>query len=73
MWVRRQDRADETEEQLQVAWRLRTAEIAKLTQELDALVGDFEGTCRCAVIEEWVRGTDEYESTGVGVLDEALA
>jgi len=69
-WVRRQTQADETQEKLQQAWRLRTSEIAKLNQELDSLTDDFEGTCRRAVIEAHIRGTEEFEPTGVEALDE---
>ena len=71
-WVRRQTRADETQEKLQQAWRLRTSEIAKLNQELDSLTDDFEGTCRRAVIEAHIRGAEEFEPTGVEALDEEL-
>lgn len=71
-WVRRQTQADETQEKLQQAWRLRTSEIAKLNQELDSLTDDFEGTCRRAVIEAHIRGAEEFEPTGVEALDEEL-
>jgi len=71
-WVLRQTEAGDTQQQLQEAWRLRTAEIAKLTQEFDRLTDDFEGTCRRAVIEAHIRGNEDYAPTGVPALETAL-
>jgi len=71
-WERTQTEAQETKARLQAAWRLRTAEIAKLTQELDDLTDDFEGTCRRAAIEALIRERESYEPAGSAALDEAL-
>jgi hypothetical protein len=71
-WSTERTSARDTEEKLQESWRLRTADIAKLTQELDGINGDFEGTCLRAAIEEWTRQQATYEPTGVGELDAAL-
>ncbi len=71
-WEKTQTDALEEKERLQTAWRLRTAEIARLTQELDDLTDDFEGTCRRGAIEALIRERDSYEPTGSGELDEAL-
>ncbi|MBM3472351.1 MAG: hypothetical protein FJX75_03635 [Armatimonadetes bacterium] len=72
LWAKHRAAARDEEDRLQQAWRLRTAEIAKLTQELDALTDDFEGVCRQSAIEGWVRAQETYAPTGVGDLDEAL-
>jgi len=71
-WVQRQTQADESQRKLQQEWRLKTAEIAKLSQEMDSLTDDFEGTCRRAAIEEYIREQETYEPTAVAPLDEAL-
>jgi len=71
-WVQHRTNAQQQDQRLQQAWRLRTAEIAKLTQELDGLSSDFEGACRHAAIEAWVRAQETYPSSGVAELDQAL-
>jgi myosin heavy subunit len=71
-WAKDRTAAQETQQRLQQAWRLRTAEIAKQTQELDDLASDFEGTCRRAAIEEWVRAQETFPPTGVAEVDSAL-
>jgi hypothetical protein len=72
LWAKHRAAGRDEEDRLQQAWRLRTAEIAKLTQELDGLTDDFEGVCRQAAIEDWVRAQETYAPTGASDLDEAL-
>ncbi|MBM3498412.1 MAG: hypothetical protein FJX74_07040 [Armatimonadetes bacterium] len=72
-WAQQRTKATETETQLQQAWRLRTAEIAKLQQELAGLRDDFEGACRRAALEEWIRAQETYPSVGVPEVDAGLA
>jgi len=72
LWAKHRAAARDEEDRLQQAWRLRTADIAKLTQELDALTDDFEGVCQRSAIEDWVRAQETYVPSGVGQLDQAL-
>jgi chromosome segregation ATPase len=71
-WAQQRSKAVETEGQLQQAWRLRTAEIAKLNQELSGLNGDFEGACRRAALQEWMRAQDTFGPAGAPEVDAAL-
>jgi hypothetical protein len=71
-WEKTQTEAREEKERLQTAWRLRTAEIGKFTQELDDLTDDFDGTCRRAALEALIRERESYEPSGSAALDEAL-
>jgi hypothetical protein len=71
-WAQERTQAQQTEEQMQQAWRLRTAEIAKLSQELDGLRDDFEGACRRAALEEWIRAQATYPAVGMEEVDAAF-
>ncbi|MEN6641321.1 MAG: hypothetical protein ABFE08_02625 [Armatimonadia bacterium] len=51
-WVALEKKTDESDQQLQEAWRLRTAEIARLKRELAQLEGDLETVCREAALDE---------------------
>jgi len=51
-WLAIEKKTDETDERLQEAWRLRTAEIARLKRELNQLEGDLETVCREAALDE---------------------
>lgn len=71
-WEKTEAEAQAEKKRLQTAWRLRTADIARHTQELDNLSDDFEGTCRRAAIESLIRERESYEPAGSEALDEAL-
>lgn len=51
-WLALEKKTDETDQRLQEAWRLRTAEIARLKRELNQLEGDLETVCREAALTE---------------------
>ncbi len=71
-WAGQEQKAKEVQDRLQQAWRLRTMDIAKLTQEMDSLTTDLEGVCRRQVIEDLFRQQESFEPTGVQALDQAL-
>jgi len=71
-WAGQEGKAKELQDRLQQAWRLRTMDIAKLTQEMDSLTDDFEGVCRRQVIEDLFRKQESFEPSGVAALDQDL-
>jgi hypothetical protein len=71
-WAKDEAAAKELQDRLQQAWRLRTMDIAKLSQESDSLTSDFEGVCRRQVFEDLFRKQESFEPTGLAGLDDAL-
>jgi hypothetical protein len=71
-WAGDEQKAKELQDRLQQAWRLRTMDIAKLTQEMDSLTDDFEGVCRRQVMEDFLRQQPSFEPSGLQPLDQAL-
>ncbi|MEN6304206.1 MAG: hypothetical protein ABFD96_15850 [Armatimonadia bacterium] len=71
-WVALEKKTDESDQQLQEAWRLRTAEIARLKRELAQLEGDLETVCREAALAEILDALAAPKNTGDAELDALL-
>lgn len=71
-WVALKQKMDETENTLQAAWRLRTAEIARLKHELAELQCDFDGACREAALDEILGGIAEAKPSDQAEFDKLL-
>ncbi len=71
-WQKMETNVEAHEEQVQDAWRLRTAEIARLRQEDHALRTNLEGVCREAALDEILDAIAEAKPTGAPDLDALL-
>jgi len=63
---------NETQDRLQKAWRLRTAEIARVAREQSELEDDLEGACRRGALDEILNAIAAPQETGNPALNEAL-
>lgn len=72
-WQTLEKKSSEAETNLQAAWRLRTAEIARLKRDLSRLQTDFEGTCRAAAVEAILGGIAEPKTSDQPEFDALLA
>lgn len=72
-WVALKQKLDETENTLQAAWRLRTAEIARLKHQLAELQRDFDGACHEAALEQILEEATEGKPGGQADFDKLLA
>ncbi|MEI6501824.1 MAG: hypothetical protein WCP21_12455 [Armatimonadota bacterium] len=72
-WVALKQKTDETETTLQQAWRLRTAEIARLNRELSELERDLEAVAHDAVVEELLTTVAGPQSSDEPEFDKLLA
>lgn len=72
-WVALKQKMDETGETLQAAWRLRTAEIARLKRELSAVRGDLDAGGREAALADILGAVAEAKQSDQAEFDKLLA
>jgi len=72
-WHTMETNTEQNETNLQGAWRLRTAEIARLRREDHALRSDMEGACREAALDEILDAIAEAKQGDAPDFDALLA
>lgn len=72
-WTKIETNVEEHETQTQAAWRLRTAEIARLRREDHDLRTDLTGACREAALDEILDAIAEARASGLADFDALLA
>ena len=72
-WAALKQKTDETENTLHSAWRLRTAEIARLKHELTRLQRDFDAACREAALDEILSGLKTMQASDQPDFDRLIA
>jgi chromosome segregation ATPase len=72
-WHTMETNTEANEASLQDAWRLRTAEIARLRREDHSLRSDMEGACREAALDEVLNAIAEAKAGGSPDFDALLA
>lgn len=72
-WATLESKTDESEDEAQRAWRLGTADIARLKREQHALQTDFDAAVREAAVEEILNAIAEVKPSGYDDFDRALA
>lgn len=71
-WVTLKQKTDETETTLQDAWRLRTAEIARLKRELGQLQRDLDGAAKETALDEIIDALAEPKQSNQPDFDNLL-
>ncbi|MHB8995401.1 MAG: S46 family peptidase [Armatimonadota bacterium] len=72
-WLNLKEKTDETETTLQEAWRLRTAEIARLKRELSELQRDLDGAAKESALDEILDALAEPRQSNQPEFDKLLA
>jgi hypothetical protein len=72
-WQRQHDQTVDSESRLQKAWRFRTADIARYTEELQKLQDDPDGVCRREALTATLADFKEPQPTGIAAADAAIA
>lgn len=72
-WATLEAKTDESEDEAQRAWRLRTADIARLKREQHALQADFDAAVREAALEEILNAVAEVKASGHDDFDVMVA
>jgi hypothetical protein len=71
-WQKQHEQVDTSEDRLQKAWRLRTADLARRTEELQRLQDDLEGVCRREALTALLTDLKEPQPTGLADADAAI-
>jgi hypothetical protein len=71
-WQKQHDQTVDSESRLQKAWRFRTADIARCTEESQKLEDDFDGVCRREALTAILADLKEPQPTGISDADLAI-
>ena len=71
-WQKQHDQTADSESRLQKAWRFRTADIARYTEELQKLQDDLAGVCRREALTAILADLKAPQPTGIPAADAAL-
>jgi len=72
-WTTLEQKTGEAEQRLREAWRLRTAEIARLKREQSALQNDLDRVVREAALDDILNAVAQAKSSGDADFDRLLA
>ena len=71
-WQKQHDQTADSESRLQKAWRFRTADIARYTEELQKLQDDLAGVCRREALTAMLADLKQPQPTGIAAADAAI-